>query len=100
MVMTPCSAVNLEVHRPLHTQEASLGCVGISTAEVVEGLQQEADANSEARSSPVQERLGQTWKITERLDIQVRQDVFQTMLGKSRREQCIYNFAAYGLQKA
>ena len=33
-----------------HELEASLGCVGISTAEVVEGLQQEADANSEARA--------------------------------------------------
>ena len=79
MVMTPCSEVvleecNFEVHRPLHTQEASLGCVGIGTAEVVEGLQQEADANSEARSLPVQERLGQTWNITERLGVLVRQD--------------------------
>ena len=82
-----------------NTQETTLGCVGIGTAEVVEGLQQEADANSEARSSPVQERRGQTWNITERLGVQVRQDVFQTMLGKSR-EQCISNVAACDLQKA
>ena len=83
-----------------NTQETTLGCVGIGTAEVVEGLQQEADANSEARSSPVQERRGQTWNITERLGVQVRQDVFQTMLGKSSREQCISNVAACDLQKA
>ena len=100
--MTPCFVLekcHFEVRRALHAQETTLGCVGIGTAEVVEGLQQEADTNSEARSLPVQERLGQTWNITERLGVLVRQDFVETILGKSR-EHCISKFAACDLQKA